>query len=55
MEESRFIGLTLPHVLVRPPYSNDGKRHQDFYFKEQIKDLKAICFGAMQHINLYLP
>ncbi|MCK8116795.1 type VI secretion system contractile sheath large subunit [Pseudoalteromonas sp. 2CM37A] len=38
MEESRFIGLTLPHVLVRPPYSNDGKRHEDFYFKEHIKD-----------------
>ncbi|MGO2129126.1 MAG: type VI secretion system contractile sheath large subunit [Pseudoalteromonas prydzensis] len=38
MEEARFVGLTLPHVLVRPPYKNDGKRHQDFYFKEHIND-----------------
>lgn len=38
MEEARFMGFTLPHVLVRPPYVNDGKRHQDFYFKEQIKN-----------------
>ena len=41
MEEARFIGLTLPHVLVRPPYSNDGKRHQDFYFKEQVHNTET--------------
>lgn len=38
MDESRFIGMVLPHVLVRPPYENDGKRHEEFNFKEQIKD-----------------
>lgn len=38
MEEARFVGLTLPHVLIRAPYKNDGKRHQEFYFTEQIKD-----------------
>lgn len=53
MEEARFMGFTLPHVLVRPPYVNDGKRHQDFYFKEQIKIQKQICYGAVQRISLY--
>lgn len=38
MEESRFIGLTLPRILVRAPYKNDGRRHQEFYFKESISD-----------------
>ena len=38
MEESRFVGLTLPHILVRAPYTSDGKRHEDFRFKECIEN-----------------
>jgi type VI secretion system protein ImpD len=36
MEESRFVGLTLPRVLVRAPYLNNGKRSESFYFTERI-------------------
>ncbi|WP_404343650.1 type VI secretion system contractile sheath large subunit [Pseudoalteromonas mariniglutinosa] len=38
MEDSRFVGLVLPHVLVREPYNNNGKRHQDFNYKETINN-----------------
>ncbi|MBJ7554753.1 type VI secretion system contractile sheath large subunit [Marinomonas spartinae] len=38
MEESRFVGLTLPRVLVRSPYLNNGKRSESFYFVENIRD-----------------
>ena len=38
MDESRFIGLAIPHVLVRAPYKNDGKRFEAFSFKEKIKN-----------------
>ena len=38
MEESRFLGLTLPHILMRTPYKNDGTRSQGFMFKEIIRN-----------------
>ena len=33
-ESSRFIGLTLPHVLMRQPYANDGSRWGEIQFTE---------------------
>jgi type VI secretion system protein ImpD len=36
MEDSRFVGLVLPHVLARAPYKNDGTRNQDFAYQERI-------------------
>ena len=36
MEDARFVGLVLPHVLVRAPYKNDGTRHLDFSYTEKI-------------------
>ena len=36
MEEARFLGLTLPYILVRAPYLNDGSRSEGFKFKESI-------------------
>lgn len=38
MEDARFLGLTLPHVLMRTPYEQDGSRNERFYFKEIIGD-----------------
>ncbi|MGF1688521.1 type VI secretion system contractile sheath large subunit [Photobacterium japonica] len=40
MEDSRFLGLALPHVLMRAPYEQDGSRREGFYFKETIEDPK---------------
>ncbi|WP_394203321.1 type VI secretion system contractile sheath large subunit [Shewanella waksmanii] len=36
MDDARFIGLTLPQILMRPPYRIDGLRSEGFKFKEQI-------------------
>ncbi|HKO06688.1 MAG TPA: type VI secretion system contractile sheath large subunit [Alphaproteobacteria bacterium] len=33
-EDARFIGLTLPHVLMREPYKDDGSRIDGFRFIE---------------------
>jgi type VI secretion system ImpC/EvpB family protein len=35
-EDSRFIGLTLPHVLARLPYSDDSARVDGFRFQEDV-------------------
>ncbi len=34
-EDARFVGLTLPHVLMRKPYEDDGSRVDGFVFREQ--------------------
>lgn len=55
MEDSRFIGLTLPNILMRSPYKNDGSRSESFKFVEQIKNPKkdhlwgnaAFAFGGV--------
>ena len=39
-EDSRYLGLTAPKVLVRPPYSDDGTRIDNFIFKEDTSDFK---------------
>jgi type VI secretion system protein ImpD len=35
-EDSRFVGLTLPRVLVRLPYEDDGSRADGFRFREDV-------------------
>ncbi|WDE03287.1 type VI secretion system contractile sheath large subunit [Thalassomonas viridans] len=40
MEEARFLGLTLPYILIRAPYLNDGSRREGFKFKEAISDVQ---------------
>jgi type VI secretion system ImpC/EvpB family protein len=35
-EDSRFVGLVLPHVLMRAPYSDDGSRVDRFEFVEDV-------------------
>jgi len=34
-EDARFVGLTLPRVLIRTPYEDDGSRVDGFVFREQ--------------------
>jgi type VI secretion system ImpC/EvpB family protein len=36
-EDARFVGLTLPHVLMRLPYTDDNHRVDGFRFKEQVR------------------
>lgn len=36
-EESRFVGLVLPRVLMRQPYENDGSRVDGFRFREEVE------------------
>lgn len=38
MEESRFLGITLPNILLRSPYQCDGTRNEGFKFREMIKN-----------------
>lgn len=38
MDDARFIGLVIPHILMREPYKQDGSRKDGFYFKELIND-----------------
>ncbi len=42
-EESRFVGLTLPRVLIRLPYVDDGSLDHGFRFAE---DLSADAAGS---------
>lgn len=35
-EDSRFVGLTLPRVLMRLPYEDDGSRVDGFCFQEDV-------------------
>jgi type VI secretion system protein ImpD len=34
-EGTRFVGLTLPDMLMRHPYSADNTRDEDFFYKER--------------------
>lgn len=36
-EDSRFVGLTLPRVLMRTPYSDDNSRADGFRFREEVE------------------
>ena len=35
-EDLRFIGLTLPHILIREPWPDDGSRADGFRFRETV-------------------
>lgn len=35
-EDARFLGLALPHVLLRRPYEEDGGRGESFRFREDV-------------------
>ncbi|MGE0756110.1 MAG: type VI secretion system contractile sheath large subunit [Pirellulaceae bacterium] len=35
-EDARFVGLVLPHVLMRLPYQDDGTRLDGFRFHEEV-------------------
>ncbi|MDP4537667.1 type VI secretion system contractile sheath large subunit [Alkalimonas collagenimarina] len=38
MEDTRFLGLVMPQVLMRAPYLDNGTRSDQFRFKEQLTD-----------------
>ena len=46
-EDSRFVGLTLPRVLMRVPYGDDGSRMDGFRFEEDVAgpDLDNYLWG----------
>ena len=37
-EDSRFVGLTLPRVLMRVPYADDDSRRDGFRFQEDVAE-----------------
>jgi type VI secretion system ImpC/EvpB family protein len=37
-EDARFLGLTLPRVLMRLPYGDDNTRKDGFRFREDVED-----------------
>ncbi len=36
-EDARFVGLTLPRILLRIPYEDDGSRVDGFHFHEDVE------------------
>ncbi len=40
-EDMRFVGLTLPNILMREPYRYDGTRSEGFIYQEQVNDADA--------------
>lgn len=46
-EHTRFLGLTLPRVLMREPYRYDGTRHEGFAYREDVSaDLEQYLWGS---------
>lgn len=47
MEDARFLGLLMPHVLMRTPYTNDNYRSDGFVFQEDVSlpDNSAYLWG----------
>ena len=47
-EDSRFVGLALPRVLMRLPYEDDGSRTDGFAFHEDVagRDARAYLWGS---------
>jgi type VI secretion system ImpC/EvpB family protein len=37
-EDARFIALTLPRILLRLPYRDDGSRNDRFRYREEVED-----------------
>jgi type VI secretion system protein ImpC len=46
-EDSRYVGLTLPHTLMRLPYGKDTVPTESFNFEEDVdgRDHKKYCWG----------
>lgn len=46
-EDSRFVGLAIPHILMRLPYGADTKPVEEFNFEEDVdgKDHKKYLWG----------
>ena len=40
-EDARFVGLTLPRVLMRSPWADDGGRSDGFRFREEFRRADA--------------
>ncbi|MGF1702380.1 type VI secretion system contractile sheath large subunit [Photobacterium makurazakiensis] len=36
MDDARFLGITIPHILMREPYQNNGTGKEGVYFEERI-------------------
>ncbi|MFT5808691.1 MAG: type VI secretion system protein ImpD, partial [Moritella dasanensis] len=36
-EDARYLGLTVPYMLMRRPYEDDGRFHHKFRFRERIE------------------
>ncbi|HAA72239.1 MAG TPA: type VI secretion system contractile sheath large subunit [Planctomycetaceae bacterium] len=45
-EEARFVGLTLPHILMRTPYEDEGTRIDQFCFREQTDRREDYLWGG---------
>jgi type VI secretion system ImpC/EvpB family protein len=47
-DDTRFIGLTLPHVLMRLPYEDDGSRAHGFRYREDVEapDYRNYLWGS---------
>lgn len=41
MEDARFLCVTVPNILMREPYKQDGTREEGFRFHEQLRDSEA--------------
>jgi len=48
-DDARFLGVFLPHILMRPRYRDDGSRHNGFRFSEQIRSGKDYCWGKASY------
>jgi type VI secretion system protein ImpD len=48
LEDSRFIGITLPRILMRLPYLDDGSATYNFRFQEEVEgpDLEKYLWGS---------
>lgn len=46
--DSQFLGMTLPRILIRNPYKNDGSIHHGFNFEENVegKDRSRYLWGS---------
>jgi type VI secretion system protein ImpD len=46
-EDARFVGLTLPRILMRLPYDDDGSRHDGFRYREDVAgpDFRKYLWG----------
>jgi type VI secretion system protein ImpD len=44
MEEARFVAVSLPRVLMRTPYADDGFRNDGFRYQEQVESAVSNCY-----------